>query len=195
MHEGVRVGVFPKCVRSCEEGGAGGNRGACSPLCDVCAREGVCVQSVKVGRVCVCVGGGVSRGLIPLALCTPPRKGRTTSAWPGGPNTAANTTRPFHTRGLPPAGEKRASGAAPAPAPAPPSPSPSPRSRGRTGRGGGAADCAGRLPAPGCGSFCRGGAGGWSVRPVPAERLRERWRLRHVGTQRGACVCYRITYS
>lgn len=40
-----------------------------------------------------------------------------------------------------------------------------------------------------------GGGGGWSALPVPAERLRERWRLHRVGTQRGACVCYRITYS
>lgn len=59
----------------------------------------------------------------------------------------------------------------------------------------GPADCPGRLPAPGCCGFCRGGGGGWSVWPVTAERLRERWRLHHVGTQRGACVCYRITYS
>ena len=43
----------------------------------------------------------------------------------------------------------------------------------------------------------RGGGGGgvWSALPVPAEGLRARWRLHRVGTQRGACVCYRITYS
>lgn len=40
-----------------------------------------------------------------------------------------------------------------------------------------------------------GGGGGWSALPVPAEGLRARWRLRQERGQRGACVCYRITYS
>lgn len=43
--------------------------------------------------------------------------------------------------------------------------------------------------------FRGGDGGGWSALPVPTEGLRARWRLHRVGTQRGACVCYRITYS
>lgn len=68
---------------------------------------------------------------------------------PGGPDSAANPTRPFHTRGLPPAGGQRAPRAAPAPVPRFPTALPE-----LPGGMDGAAGCPGRLPAPGCCCFC-----------------------------------------